>query len=598
MWIIHEPTREYVYPIDRKRLAVRIKTEREESASYEIHYWNRCKEDYLRSTTAKMECFARDSMYDYYETVIETKDASRYINYYFKVTGSEDTYWLNSHGISKTKAPTDGFFQYLYSNERDIFKVPDWVKGAIFYQIFPERFGNGDRSNDPKQTVKWGSEPTTDNFMGGDLKGITEKLDYLKELGVDALYLNPVFLAPSNHKYDTTDYFHIDPGFGTRDDLKELVHECHTRNMRILLDGVFNHCGYYFRRFQDVLKKGDSSRYKDWFYIDQFPVDVNNLNYETIGYYWVMPKLRHGNPEVRKYFLKVAEYWIKEVGIDGWRLDVADEIDFTFWHELRNKVKSINPECFLLAETWQENRDMLRGDQMDSVMNYPFRDAIVDFFIKCNITSMEFDSRVNRIIGVYPKQVQQCLFNMIGSHDTPRLMTLCGGNVRKVCAVVAFQFCFMGLPVIYYGDEVGMDGEMDPGCRKAMEWRSELQNAQIAEWFKKLIHIRKSSQVLRLGEFRCIYSSQENNVYAFVRKYNTECVYVAINNSERETDVNMPLFEKPEAKNRLKDLISGQEYSIEPLDNNPYTNNDINDYNGIVKLGLKPYQVVILKEFN
>lgn len=591
--IIHEPTREYVYPLERNKLAIRLKIQKYYAVACKLYYWNRCKKEQTGIISFSMICYARDNMYDYYETIIETETATRYINYYFSVECKNSMIWLNYNGVCNLE-PDNGFFEYLYSNENDIFKIPGWVKGSIFYQIFPDRFYNGDKSNDPEKCDKWGDEPTRLNFMGGDLKGIKKKLEYLGELGINALYLNPIFKSPSNHKYDTIDYFTIDPHFGTLEDLKNLVKKCHYSGMKIILDGVFNHCGYYFPQFQDVLKNGEFSKYKDWFYIDSFPVDEKKLNYETIGYFGLMPKLRLGNPEVRSYFLDVASYWIKEAGIDGWRLDVADEADYTFWYEFRKRVKTLNSDSFILAETWRENRDMLRGDQMDSVMNYPIKDAIVDYFARGCINSMEFDSRINKNIGVHAKPAQDALFNLLDCHDTARFLTLCGGNTGKMCAAIAFQFCYMGIPVIYYGDEIGMEGETDPGCRKTMEWSKESQNIQISDWYKKLINIRKSKATFSSGGFKSNYCSLNNSTYGFIREYGDERVYVIINSDCISVNVRLPIIESSENITHVTDMISGGIYKIGPMDNDNYYNNDINNYKSTVYLELKPYQVLIL----
>lgn len=584
-------TRDFVYPVERNRLAVRIKAG-SNIKSCILVYWNRHKQETAGKVFSDMRCYSRDNCYTYYETTIDTGEATRYIKYYFKIDDGQRTLWLNYYGLSSVP-PEDGFFEYLYTNEGDIFKIPEWVKDSIFYQIFPERFCNGDENNDPADVEAWGSMPTRENYMGGDLKGITQKLHYLKDLGINAIYLNPIFEAGSNHKYDTVNYFNIDPHFGTLTDFKALVDKCHSNGVRVILDGVFNHCGYYMPQFQDVIQNGERSGYKEWFYIEGFPLDSEKLNYECVGYYKWMPKLRVANPEVRDFIKSVARYWIEEAGIDGWRLDVADEIDFTFWQEFRKLVKSINSECFILGETWRENRDMLRGDQMDSVMNYIFRDAVVDFFAKGSIACREFDSRINRILGIYSRPVRFSMYNLIGSHDTPRFLTLCSGDTRKLKAAAAFQLCFPGVPALYYGDEVGLDGENDPGCRKAMEWYEAKQDLDLLEWYKRLISLRKSRIALTEGEFWCNYCSPENNVYAFFRELNENRLYVVINNSGQDEEVELPVKEPYAGSVYLTDEISGSDFGIERLNGDAHYNADIIGYNAALKLKLKPYQVCI-----
>lgn len=593
MVIIHEQTRDYIYPVTRSQLAIRIKVKKKVADSCQLLYWNRFKKEATGELVAKMRCYARDEFFDYYETIIDTVERTKYIKYYFQLTKTGQNIYYNYYGATILK-PTDGFFEYLYTNEKDIYEAPDWSKGTVFYQIFPERFCNGDPTNDPENTEPWGATPTRENYLGGDLQGIINKLDYLENLGVEALYLTPIFKASSNHKYDTVDYFQIDPSFGTSDDLKKLVQLCHGKGMKIILDGVFNHCGYFFPPFQDLLKNGVHSRYKDWFLYERLPLDPENLNYETTGYYRWMPKLRLSNPEVRAYVLKIARFWMTEAQIDGWRLDVADEVDYTFWHEFRQVVKAINPQAFILAETWRENREMLRGDQMDSVMNYLFRDAVVDFFAKKQITPEQFDARINRFLGVYTTTAHLSLYNLLGSHDTPRFLTLCQEDHRVFKAASAFQLCFPGIAGIYYGDEIGLTGENDPDCRKAMDWAPPSAKLALYHWHQRLIALRKKMKPLRFGSFASNYCSSENNVYGFYREWEEDRVYVVINNSDLVTEIAYPVFESPTNHRFLTDRLSGERHLLEKAGNNRYHNDDLHSYQGAMRLTLQPYQVKII----
>lgn len=376
--------------------------------------------------------------------------------------------------------------------------------------------------------------------------------------------------------------------------MKILVQKCHSKGIRVILDGVFNHCGYYFKPFQDVLANGKNSPYKDWFIINEMPIDSGKINYECVGYYKWMPKLNLANKDVRNYILGVATYWIEEVNIDGWRLDVADEIDHTFWHEFRRKIKADHPECFILAETWREHREMLYGDQMDSVMNYVFRDAIVDFFAKEGINSFDFDCRINKFLGNYISPVHTFLFNLIDSHDTERFLTASQGNIEKLKIASAFQLCFIGVPCIYYGDEIGMMGENDPGCRGCMEWNKVEYNLEILNWYKNLINIRNSYPILVEGTFCSNYCSKSNNVYGFFREYENQRIYIVINNSSKSTFIDLPLKESINSKNYLLDVISGHSYKLAGLKKNNYYNQDINSYKSSISMNLNPYQVCIL----
>ena len=296
--------------------------------------------------------------------------------------------------------------------------TPYWVQDSIFYHIFPDRFANGDTANDPANIQKWGSPPTTWGFQGGDLRGIIQNLDYLLELGVNALYLNPIFLATSNHRYNTSDYFQIDPRVGTLADFHALVDSVHKNDMRIILDGVFNHCGRGFFAFLDVLENGDKSAYKDWFYIKQFPLDAFDGSGEAQNYvgWWnhkSLPKLNTGNPNVRKYILSVARYWIEQ-GSDGWRLDVPNEIDDDgFWEEFRHVVKSANRDAYLAGEIWEVNSRWANNTHFDGLLNYPVKDALAAF-LQGRENAVQFSQRIDNIVKAYPRKTfSPCLSHWI-----------------------------------------------------------------------------------------------------------------------------------------------------------------------------------------
>ncbi len=487
-----------------------------------------------------------------YSCIVETVEPVRYQRYFFEQAVGEDTVFFGAEGPSAT--PPARAFEYLYTNELDVFEIPDWARGVVAYQIFPERFQNGDTSNDPKDVQDWGGIPTRENFFGGDLKGILAKLDYLVDLDVELLYLNPLFRAPSNHKYDTEDYYAIDPAFGSTEDLKELVSQCHARGIRVVLDMVFNHCGYRFAPFQDLLEKGAESRYADWFLVDGFPVRTDPPNYECVGYYKWMPKLRLKNREVRDYFLDVGRFWIREADIDGWRIDVADEVDFTFLQEFRRAVKELKPDALLLGETWKDGRDLLRGDQMDSVMDYLFRDALVAYFAERSIDARTFDQRTQRILANYPDNAHPVLYNLIGSHDTARFLTVAGGDLDRLKLAVVFQMTFPGIPAIYYGDELGMKGENDPGCRGPMDWRNG--DLDLLAFYRRLTALRKSSRALRHGTYQGF--ALDKDVHGHVRRSGRETVYVLINPSEEERNVRLPVFDgRP-----LRSLLDGKKHRV------------------------------------
>lgn len=586
--VLHAASREYVCPTDRNKLIIKLLCAREQTSDCRIVFWNRFHEHVVK--TEDMICVGRDAEFDHYMCELVFDEAAKYIRYYFVIHTNSRNLYIGRDETGSEK-PVN-FFEYLFTNENDVFHEPDWAKGAVMYQIFPERFYNGDPSNDPDGTVQWNSIPTRENFFGGDLKGILLKLDYLQELGIDAIYLNPLFKAPSNHKYDTTDYFEIDPSFGVTNDLINLVNECHNRNIKVILDGVFNHCGYYFGPFQDVIQKGEDSKYKDWFIIESFPVQTEPLNYECVGYYKWMPKLRFENPNVRKYFIEVGTYWQKIADIDGWRLDVADEVDFTFWQEFRRVIKSIKKDALLIAETWKDGRDMLRGDQMDSVMNYLFRDSVVEYFARESIDTWKFDHLIQKMLFIYPDVVYPVLYNLIGSHDTPRFLELCGGSLKKMQLAIAFQMTFPGMPAIYYGDEIGLKGENDPDCRKTMTWDN--CNKVLLQFYRTMIGIRKKTPPLLYGDFRCICCDEF--IYAYARHLGNETVYIVLNRGNSYIQISIPIFEELSEIIELKSILNDEEYEPKQIQKTDrFYNSDMNKYQSKFKMVLPAYHFEIIK---
>lgn len=530
--VTHYDTKEYMYPVNRNTLQVKIKCKADAAYSVNIVYWNRFKEDIKE---CKLEGFSINGSSDFFSTKLSFNESAKYLRYYFVIKNHDETLYYSPYGL--TPYVPKKYFEYLSTNVNDIFTVPTWAKGAVGYQIFPERFFNGDFGNDPAAIEKWNELPNRTNFFGGDLRGIINKFNHIKDLGIDVIYLTPIFYSPSNHKYDTIDYFKIDPSFGNIEDLKELVRLCHGNDIKVILDGVFNHIGYYSHQFQDVINNGKLSRYWDWFYINGEKVDTDSVNYECVGYYKWMPKLKYSSTEVREYFLGVGEYWIKESGIDGWRLDVADEVDFTFWQEYRKKIKSIDKDFLLIGETWKNGTDLLRGDQMDTIMNYRFRDAVIDYFAERTIMSKSFADRIESILFDYPYATHNILYNLLDSHDTARFLTICNGDLKKLKLSVVFQMTFPGMPFVYYGDEIGMTGDTDPDCRKTMAWDS-IDN-EILGFYKRIINMRRGSNALKYGTFKHINTNSE--VYSFIRDYEDESVIVLINNSDEEYKLSFDL---------------------------------------------------------
>jgi glycosidase len=418
--------------------------------------------------------------------------------------------------------------------------APAWIKDAVFYQIFPERFANGDSTNDPPGTKEWGGKPTPGNYFGGDLSGILQHLDYLSSLGINALYLNPIFASNSNHKYRTADYRIIDPHFGDEETFRELVDSCHARGIRIILDGVFNHTGVDFFAFADAKKNGARSRYKDWYTFHGFPVGpVSAPNYECWWGHGSLPKLNTKNPEVRQYLFDVTRQWM-ETGIDGWRLDVPNEIPHEFWKEWRPLVKSINPEAYIVGEIWEEAGPWLQGDEFDGVMNYRYQKACGAFFAGESIEVLQFDSRLAQLRREYSDDVNASLLNLLDSHDTERFLTMCKGDVPSWKLGLLFHMTYPGVPMLYYGDEVGMTGGKDPACRGTMVWDPARQNRDMLEYTRRIVRLRRSLPVLRHGGFTTLLTDADRSLYAYMRRANSSSAIVVLNCGNAKQVVSIP----------------------------------------------------------
>jgi cyclomaltodextrinase / maltogenic alpha-amylase / neopullulanase len=441
--------------------------------------------------------------------------------------------------------------------DQSTFEVPEWAHDALWYQIFPERFANGDPDNDPPNVQPWGGVPTYDNFFGGDLQGVIDHLWYLEDLGVNAIYFNPVFKSKPNHKYHTTDYYKIDPHFGDEKVFRTLLDEAHRRGIKIIIDGVFNHTGPDFWAFEDIIENEEQSNYLHWYNVYDFPVRVQQPpNYEAWWGLRDLPKLMAMHPDVKQYLFDVTKYWT-EFGIDGWRLDVPNEIPHEFWIEWRPVVREANPEAFIVGELWEDASPWLQGDQFDATMNYRFRNAAIDYFIDRSISVKEFNERLYSVFDDYAPQVNLINQNLVGSHDTERYLTRANNNTDAVKITAIMMMTHVGAPMIYYGDEIGMEGEDDPDCRRTMIWDEDEWNHELREHFKTLIQIRHENPALRRGSFRTKVADNRRNMFAFERRYHDNYVIVALNNSPTVQDVRIINVEN----GVYIDILNNREYT-------------------------------------
>lgn len=531
--IRHESFLLFRQPLARNAVRFRLLTACGDIAQCSIVYWKRSTPDQRLSRSLQIR--TEDQQTTEWIAEITFPEEAHYIKYFFRVTDTAGNVGCYSEQGFSRGEPSSRFFELLQVNETDIIAPPAWAKGAVYYQIFPERFAKGSFSAKSHALDAWDAQPTRDNYLGGDLQGIRQNLPYLQKLGIDCLYLTPVFAGDFNHKYATADYFRIDSDFGTEADLKALVSEAHERNIRVLLDGVFNHTGIHFVPFADIMEKGKASAYCGWFYPKRFPIEIDAACYECVGDYPYMPRLNTSNPEVQQYILSVMRYWIQHAGIDGWRLDVADELDVGCLQYLRRELHREHPETLLLGETWGDASRMLTGnDQCDTVMNYLFRDAMVDYFAHGSIDEEMLDHRLGHMRMKYPEATVHCLYNCLSSHDTPRFLTAAGGEKWRLKLALAFQMLYPGSPAVYYGEEIGMQGENDPGCRGGMDWGH--QDEELLSWTTELIRLRHQYEAIRTGRCRTLCKDKQKKLFAFERASETETIIVLFNSSDTSQD--------------------------------------------------------------
>ena len=356
----------------------------------------------------------------------------------------------------------------------------------IIYQIFPDRFFRGSAKKASHHLREWGEAPSRTSFFGGDLNGITQKMDYIQSTGAEAIYLTPIFDSPSTHKYDTADYFKIDEGFGTSGDLDSLITAAHNRGIKVFIDGVFNHTGLYFFAFRDIRNKGRASRYYHWYNIYSTPLTTTpKPSYEDAGIYYI-PKLNHDNPEVVDYLCSVIQFW-SEKGIDGWRFDMPWCIKADVVNRLIDCGREINPGLIFIGEAWGYPDEILNRCHFDGAMDYTVRDSLIGLLTGKETIQQFIDKLHHKTSGKRDRN-----WNMLSSHDTPRIRGVLRNNIGKVLTAQAVQFFLPGDPVIYYGDEIGLFGGKDPDCRRTFNWNKREWNDVIYRNILELSELRRS----------------------------------------------------------------------------------------------------------
>ncbi len=504
----------------------------------------------------QLDQVAETSRYRYWETVVDSPAGE--FSLAFRTPAGQGVY-VGPTGVANAIERLDRW--RLGAPER--FDIPDWALGAVIYQIFPDRFSRGsDRTRPGLQA--WGEPAHRTRFHGGDLEGITDRLGYLEDLGVDAIYLNPIFSSPSNHRYDTVDYYEVDDLLGGTQAFRELVKEAHNRSIRLILDASFNHVHPRFFAFSDVMEHGPESEYWDWFVVNEWPLSLRvrsdlaetdtrlaeyisrleselgipmhpteagkpvQPSYESWYGVPTMPRVNLANPEARRYMLEVAEYWLSEYDIDGWRMDVVRYVDTDFWVDFRDVCRAAKPDCYLLSETVGDSSQWLQGDRFDATMNYSFRELCIHYFASEDITGDEMLDWLSDLWAMYGWGVALANQNLLSSHDTARFLTVAGGDVWRLRLATALQMTAPGAPGLYYGDEVEMTGDNDPDCRGGFPWGSEISGTR--DWVTELAGLRSRHPALRLGSWRPLSASSDS--FMFERRHGGDRVVVAINRGE------------------------------------------------------------------
>lgn len=499
---------------------------------------------------------ARDQVHDWFEADILPDDPRTC--YLFMLSKGSQQVYFDQEGV-KTQADFDsGYlginpFPYPYIWQEQ--GAPAWARGSVGYQVFPDRF----RREGPqmKGLEPWqGGRVNNAVRYGGNLAGILAAVPYLHELGVDILYLTPIFLSDTAHRYNTYDYYQIDPMLGSLTDLKNLTVALHQRGMRLVLDGVFNHSGEQFGPFADVCKLGKDSPYYDWFFINN-----SRIGYQTFAFEKRMPKINLQHQAAAQYFLDVGRYWMKEAGIDGWRLDVSPEVWPDFWRSFRKAIQAEKPDALLIAECWDISREWVSvGDMFDGTMHYILSRAIWKFFALGQIDLVQFDGLVNQAQMLYASTVNQAQWTFLSSHDTPRFISRAGGEVQRLLMAAFFQLTAPGVPVVYYGDELGMEGQGDPDCRRPMEWDKDTKDNQVLAHYRKLISARKALPALRYGDMYTVEVGADG-LYAYLRT-GEQPVLCMLCTGDKAGERNLALPAVLAGATQLKDWVSGNTIQV------------------------------------
>ena len=541
--LLHRIDSEYAYPLDEKRLVLRLRVSKKDEFKVIEVFFNPAMRFIKERQVKEMKVKYVDNYFKYYEVTLFNNFPS--FSYIFHiVTLDNEEYFLSDEGLSRSydySLSQVSAFRYAFINPDDVIKVNPKFEGRIFYQIFVDSFFKSESLNKDFVTRDWNSTDLEafkngkyhPIFLGGDLKGVTSKLNYLKDLGIGAIYLTPICKANTNHRYDTVDYFEIDPRLGDLSDLKELVKKAHELDILVCLDLVFNHTSFFHPFFQDVLKNGKKSKYYDFYMVEGEEVKLEKpVNYYTFSESFMMPKLNGNNKEVQAYCIEVAKHYLKEADIDGYRLDVSNELPHSFWIEFKKEVKKEKEDIFLIGECWYNAYSFLNSLEWDSSMNYASLFAAKEYFVNHSLSAKEFVYKLNSILVRYKEPTNKMLLNLLDSHDASRFYEYLKPNKALYLLSELFLVSFVGLAMIYYGDEIFMEGGNDPFNRKGMEWDSPNFQSEEFKLLKNIYHLRQL-EAFKKGEMTLL---EKDELLVIKRSYKEENIEVIINNSTQEKE--------------------------------------------------------------
>ena len=533
--VFHSIESAYSFALTKNRIVLRIRVDKNDDISHCYLIYNNKHTFFLKRKEKELTRKYEDDLYAYYEIELLLKQSS--IAYIFHFVSEVKDYYYSSDGLKEAYQRATSyynFFQMAFINETDIQKEVSWSKEAIIYEIFVDRFyrsksdGKGDYIN-----LRWGDIPNPKSFAGGTLNGIDEKLRYLKQMGVNTIYLTPIFKSDSNHKYDTRDYYQVDEQFGSLVAFEKLVNDIHKLNMRIILDGVFNHISSESDIFQDVLKNGKKSKYYDWFII--YDEDLSKENYEKFASLSYMPRLNSSNKEVQDYICGIGKYYVEKYHIDGWRLDVSDEVSHQLWKRFRREIKAINDDVLLIGENWQDASPYLEGDEFDGIMNYSFTRYVNDFLAFDKYDAKQLAFNLEKLRMRYKRQVVNMNWNLLDSHDTYRLFTQVDKNKDRAIIGCAIQMFYQGIPCLYYGDELPLEGGYDPDCRRCMDFSLATKKNWFYSLYVELVRLRSSEEAMKYGELTI---RVEDGMLVMLRTYRKKTIRLTINMTGEKKTVN------------------------------------------------------------